>query len=157
MNNSLARPLTAFALFMIPGLVMGQAIDVAGTIGETERTYLSAIRHDFVEHRENVSLLYNLGMHTVQRIDSLFTEQRADTANSELLRGIMVTRQYDRTVLAYRGILNGSYVSDPLLKLLIARHAARFEGYADAKRSSSRQTSWASESSLIVSIRKTDL
>lgn len=56
-------------------------------------------------------------MNIVQRIDSLFTEQRADTANTELVRGIMVTRQYDRIVLAYREILNGSYSSDPVLKL----------------------------------------
>lgn len=134
MNNSTVRSITVCALVMAPALVMGQEIDVAVTIGDTERTYLSAIRHDFVEHRENVSLLYNIGMNIVQRIDSLFTEQRADTANAELLRGIMVTRQYDRTVLAYREILNGRYISDPLLKLLIARHAARFEGYANAKR-----------------------
>jgi hypothetical protein len=130
----MARCSTVCALVMVPALVMGQEIDVAVTMGDNERTYLSAIRHDFAEHRENVSLLYTIGMDIVQRIDSLFAGQRADTANTELLRGIMVTRQYDRTVLAYRDILNGSYISDPALKLLIARHTARFEGYAAAKR-----------------------
>ncbi len=104
------------------------------TIDETEMIYLSAIREDFVNHRENVSLLYDIGMGIVQRIDSLFTGQRADTANTDLVRGIMVTRQYDRTIMAYRDILNGSYISDPQLKLKIARHAAFFKGYADAKR-----------------------
>jgi len=139
MNNSSVRSLIVFALVMTPRPAMGQALDVAVTIGDTERTYLSAIRHDFVQHRENVSLLYNIGVSIVERIDSLFTEQRADTANTELVRDIMITRQYDRTVVAYREILNGTYVSDPLLKLLIARHVARFEGYAESKREWDRQ------------------
>jgi len=103
-------------------------------IDETEMIYLSAIREDFVNHRDNVTLLYDIGMTIVQRIDSLFTGQRADTANTDLVKGIMVTRQYDRTIMAYRDILNGSYISDPQLKLKIARHVARFQGFADAKR-----------------------
>ena len=101
---------------------------------ETERIYLSEICSNFIEYRENISVLYDIGMGIVQRIDSLFTGQRNDIANMELLRGIMVTRQYVRTILAYREILNGSYISDPELKLMIARHAALFEGYAEAKR-----------------------
>jgi hypothetical protein len=115
-------------------MAISQDVTLTGTIDEIEIAYLSAIREDFIRHKENVSLLYNIGMGIVQRIDSLFSEQRADTANTELLRGIMVTRQYDRTILAYRNILNGSYISDPALKLKIARHAALFEGFAEAKR-----------------------
>ncbi len=131
MNKSFISSFTICVLLFVPLLTLAQE---ANTIDETERIYLSEIRSDFVEHRENVSLLYDIGMGIVQRIDSLFTEQRADTANTELLRGIMVTRQYDRTILAYRDILNGSYISDTELKLMIARHAALFEGYTDAKR-----------------------
>ncbi len=106
----------------------------SGNSDQTKKVYLSAIRKDFVNHRDNVTLLYDIGMTIVQRIDSLFTGQRADTANTDLVRGIMVTRQYDQTIMAYRDILNGNYISDPELKLQIARHAALFEGYADAKR-----------------------
>ncbi len=115
---------------------VAHAQEVASTcsVDQTEKVYLSAIREDFVNHSDNVTLIYDIGMTIVQRIDSLFTGQRADTSNTDLLRGIMVTRQYDRTILAYRDILNGSYISDPSLKLQIARHAALFEGYADAKR-----------------------
>jgi len=111
-----------------------QDVTLNGTIDETELVYLSTIREDFIRHKENVFLLYNIGIGIVQRIDSLFTEQRADTANTDLVKGIMVTRQYDRTIMAYRDILNGSYISDPQLKLKIARHVARFKGFADAKR-----------------------
>jgi hypothetical protein len=109
----------------------------AGSISKTidpESIYLQTIRGDFIAHRENITLIHEIGMSIVQRIDSLFTELRADTSNTDLLRGIMVTRQYDRTILAYKNILNGSYVSDPELKLMVARHAALFKGYADAKR-----------------------
>jgi hypothetical protein len=104
------------------------------TKDETEIIYLSAIRDDFISHRENVTLIYDIGMNIVQLIDSLFAGQRADTANTDLVRGIMVTRQYDRTIMAYKDILKGSYISDPQLKLQIAGHAALFQGYADAKR-----------------------
>jgi hypothetical protein len=102
---------------------------------ESERMYLSAIRDDFIDHKENVSLIHSIGMNIVESIDSLFAAQRADTADTELLRGsMMVTRQYDRTILAYKNILNGQYITDPELKLMIARHTALFAGYADAKR-----------------------
>lgn len=57
-----------------------------------------------------------------------------NTASTDLIRGIMVTRGYDRTILAYRDILNGSYISDPKLKLMVARHTTLFEGYVEAKR-----------------------
>ena len=107
---------------------------LTGNSDQSERVYLSTIREDFINHRDNVTLLYDIGMNIVQRIDSLFTGERADTANTDLVNGIMVTRQYNRTILAYKDILNGSYISDPQLKLQIARHTALFKGYADAKR-----------------------
>jgi hypothetical protein len=99
-----------------------------------EQIYLKAIREDFSSHRQNVTQIYEIGMSIVHRIDSLFSGQRADTVNTGLLRGIMVTRPYDRTIMAYRDILNGIYISDSGLKLQIARHIARFENFADAKR-----------------------
>jgi hypothetical protein len=99
-----------------------------------ETIYLQTIRNDFIEHRDNISLVHDIGMSIVQRIDSLFTEQRADIADMDLIRDIMVTRGYDRTILAYRDILNGDYISDPELKLMVARHTALFEGHADVKR-----------------------
>jgi hypothetical protein len=134
-NQYMSAVLLILAISAIPFLTASsQEAAFSGTPGENELVYLSTIREDFVEHRENVSLLYYIGMGIVQRIDSLFAEQRADTANTELLRGIMVTRQYDRTILAYRDILNGSYIADPELKLKIAGHAALFEGFAEAKR-----------------------
>ena len=114
--------------------VHAQQAGTTVTPDEPETIYLQTIHEDFIAHRENISLIYDIGMNIVARIDSLFTEQRADTANTDLIRGIMVTRGYDRTILAYRDILNGDYISDSKLKLMIARHAALFEGYADVKR-----------------------
>lgn len=138
MDNTSSVCLGAFLTLAITGIffpaVHAQDVDTALKPDETERIYLSAIRDDFTAHRKNVSLIYDIGMNIAQRIDSLFTEQRADTANTNLIRGIMVTRGYDRTIMAYRNILNGSYISDPELKLMIARHAALFEGHANVKR-----------------------
>ncbi len=134
MNKSFITSTSLCVLLLVPLLAPAQEVNLNSTIDETQQIYLSAIRQDFVNHRKNVSLLYDIGIGIVQRIDSLFTEQRVDTANTDLVQGIMVTRQYDRTILAYRGILNGNYISDPELKLMIARHTALFEGYADAKR-----------------------
>ena len=130
MNKNLRIYFSAVLIFMIPYVVSAQEVDIS----ETEQIYLQTIRDDFTAHRKNVSLIHDIGMNIVQRIDSLFTEQRADTANTDLIRGIMVTRGYDRTILAYRDILNGDYISDPELKLMIARHTALFEGYANVKR-----------------------
>jgi len=114
--------------------VNGQELGTKFSPDVSEHLYLQTIRDDFNAHRENISLIHEIGMNIVARIDSLFAEQRADTANTDLIRGIMVTRQYDRTIMAYSDILNGSYISDPELKLIIARHTALFEGYANAKR-----------------------
>ena len=130
MNKNLRRYFSAVLILTIPYVVSAQEVDIS----ETEQIYLQTIRDDLIAHRENVSLIYDIGMTIVAKIDSLFTEQRADTANTDLIRGIMVTRGYNRTILAYRDILNGDYISDPELKLMIARHAAFFEGYADVKR-----------------------
>ena len=130
MNKKTIRYFAGFILLVLPQLVLAQEADKSAL----ENTYLQTIHEDFTAHKENVSLIYEIGMNIVARIDSLFAEQRADTANTELIRGIMVTRGYDRTVLAYRNILIGDYISDPELKLMIARHTALFEGYADAKR-----------------------
>ena len=130
MNKKLRRYFSAVLILTIPCVVSAQ---VAGK-STLEKTYLSAIHEDFIEHRENIKLIHDIGMNMVQRIDSLFTEQRADTANTDLIRGIMVTRQYDRSILAYRDILNGRYISDTELKIMIARHTALFEGYAAVKR-----------------------
>ncbi len=115
-------------------MVYSQEADSITKTDKSEKIYLQTIRQDFIDHRENISLIHEIGMNIVARIDSLFAELRADTSNTDLVRGIMVTRQYDRAILAYRDILNGRYVSDPELKMMIARHAALFEEYADAKR-----------------------
>jgi len=130
MNKKLTGYFTCIILLALPQFVSAQEVDIS----ESEHIYLQTIHEDFTTHRENISLIYDIGMNIVARIDSLFTEQRADTANTDLIRGIMVTRGYDRTILAYRDILNGDYISDPELKLMIARHAALSEGYADVKR-----------------------
>lgn len=140
MMEYLKRPLmkctVCVAIFILAsfGHVYGQELRTEFSPGESEHLYLQTIREDFIAHRDNVSLIHDIGMNIVAKIDSLFTGQRADTANTDLVRGIMVTRQYDRTILAYKEILNGSYISDSKLKLTIARHAALFEGYAEAKR-----------------------
>ncbi len=115
-------------------MVYSQEADSITKTDKSEKIYLQTIRQDFIDHRKNISLIHEIGMNIVARIDSLFAELRADTSNTDLVRGIMVTRQYDRAILAYRDILNGRYVSDPELKMMIARHAALFEEYADAKR-----------------------
>jgi hypothetical protein len=135
--NFLISITSGWTLAIIVGLlstIHGQEPGIITKMNETESIYLQTIHEDFIAHRENITLIHEIGMSIVQRIDSLFTEQRADTSDTDLLRGIMVTRQYDRAILAYKNILNGNYVSDPELKLMIARHTALFEGYADAKR-----------------------
>jgi hypothetical protein len=139
-NLKLKRPLMKFtgcvAIFILASFnpVHGQELGTKFSPDVSEHLYLQTIRDDFNAHRENISLIHDIGMNIVARIDSLFAEQRADTANTDLIRGIMVTRQYDRTIMAHSDILNGSYISDPELKLIIARHTALFEGYANAKR-----------------------
>ena len=51
------------------------------------------------------------------------------------MNGIMTTRPYNLSILAYKDILNGNYIKDANLKLKIATHIARFEGLAQSKRS----------------------
>jgi len=75
----------------------------------------------------------------VKRIDFLLDGQRKDVLNKDLVKGIMNTRSYNTTIVAYRDILNGNYISDTELKLHIARHIAYFEGIALSKRMWSQQ------------------
>ncbi len=107
----------------------------AGKINDDEQIYLRQIRNDFIQHKEDVTVIYNIGSGIVKRIDSLFNGLRKDTANSNLINGIMTTRAYNLTILAYKDILNGNYIKDANLKLKIATHIARFEGFVQSKQS----------------------
>lgn len=107
----------------------------AREINDDEQIYLRQIRNDFIQHKEDVTVIYNIGSRIVKRIDSLFNGLRKDTLNSNLINGIMTTRAYNTTILAYKDILNGDYIKDANLKLKIATHIARFEGLVQSKRS----------------------
>lgn len=108
---------------------------VSGSVSNTDETfYLTHIRKDFVKHKEDVTTIYNIASSIVKRIDSLFSDLRKDTSNADLINGIMTTRAYNMTILAYKDILNGNYISNADLKLKIARHVAWFEGVAASKR-----------------------
>lgn len=107
----------------------------AGKINDDEQIYLRQISNDFIQHKEDVTIIYNIGSRIVKRIDSLFNGLRKDTANSTLMNGIMGTKPYNLSILAYKDILNGNYIKDANLKLKIATHIARFEGLAQSKRS----------------------
>ncbi len=69
------------------------------------------------------------------RIDSLLSGLIKEPGNANLAKGIMNTRAYDLSILAYKDILNGNYIQDADLKLKIATHVAKFEGLAQSKRS----------------------
>lgn len=97
--------------------------------------YLNSIKEDFLKHRLDVITIYDINKKIVLNIDSLFTGSRKDTFNTNLTKGIMNTRAYTLTILAYKNILNGDYVEDNELKIKIARHVAQFEGLAMSKRS----------------------
>jgi hypothetical protein len=98
-----------------------------------EAIYLKQLRNDFISHKEDVIAINTINSGIVMRIDSLFNGTRKDTANSNLLRGIMNTRAYNLTILAYKNILNGHYIKNAQVKLNVARHIARFEGIAHSK------------------------
>lgn len=133
--SSFVGIISSFALIItIFSFSSTHAQETPTKVSAEEHVYLYTVRNDFARHRENITLINNIGTLIYQWIDSLFAGQRADTANTQLVRGIMVTRQYDRAILAYKDIINGSYISDPQLKLKIARHTARFEGFANSKR-----------------------
>jgi hypothetical protein len=100
---------------------------------DDEQVYLRQLRNDFIQHKEDVTTIYNINSGIVKRIDSLFDGLRKDTSN--LMNGIMNTRAYNLTILAYKDILSGNYISDAHLKLKVATHVARFEGLAESKRS----------------------
>jgi len=106
----------------------------ASKTNNDEQIYLRQIRNDFVQHKEDVTAIYNINSGIVRRLDSLFNGQRKDTANPNLLSGIMNTRAFNLAITAYRGILNASYIKDAQLKLKIATHVAWFEGVAQSKR-----------------------
>lgn len=100
-----------------------------------EKIYLTQIRSDFLQHKEDAIVLNSIAGRIVKRIDSLFNGMRKDTLNTSLINGIMTTRSYNLTILAYKDILNGTYIRDTHLKLKIARHIAWFEGLVHSKRS----------------------
>jgi len=104
-----------------------------------EAIYLTQLRNDFISHKEDVITINTINSGIVMRIDSLFNGTRRDTTNTNLLRGIMNTRDYNLTILAYKNILNGDYIKNAQLKLNVARHTARFEGIARSKHSWSEQ------------------
>ena len=95
-----------------------------------EAIYLTQLRNDFISHKEDVIAINTINRGIVMRIDSLFNGARKD---SRLLSGIMNTRAYNLTILAYKNILNGNYIKNAQVKLNVARHIARFEGIAHSK------------------------
>jgi hypothetical protein len=99
-----------------------------------EQVYMQQIRNDFIQHKEDITAIYNINSGIVRRLDSLFNGLRKDTANSNLINGIMNTRAFNLSIAAYRGILNADYIKDAQLKLKIATHVAWFEGVAQSKR-----------------------
>lgn len=92
------------------------------------------IRNDFIKHKEDVTTIYTIAGSIVKRIDSLLNGLIKNASNADLIKGIMTTRAYDMTLLAYKDILNGNYISNADVKLKIARHVAWFEGIAASKR-----------------------
>lgn len=100
-----------------------------------ELVYLHHIKSDFLAHREDMVTITTIAENIRKRIDSLLNGERKDSSNADLVKGIMTTRPYQLTILAYKEILNGNYVHDAKLKLAIASHVNRFEGIAQSKRS----------------------
>lgn len=125
---------TIIILFYLTSCTVSEKV-TAGKINDDEQIYLRQIRNDFIQHKEDVTVIYNIGSGIVKRIDSLFNGLRKDTVNSNLINGIMTTRAYNLTILAYKDILNGNYIKDASLKLKIATHIAWFEGLVQSKRS----------------------
>ena len=107
---------------------------VSNNLYKDEQIYLQKIRSDFINHKEDVGTINNINSRIVLLIDSLFNGLRKDTANGQLIRGIMNTRSYNLTVLAYKDILNGNYISNADVKLKVAAHTAWFAGVAQSKR-----------------------
>lgn len=111
----------------------GKSISVSDSKAN-EGYYLTQIRNDFIRHREDVTTIYAIAGSIVKRIDSLINGLIKNASNADLINGIMTTRAYNMTILAYKDILNGNYISNADLKLKIARHVAWFEGIALSKR-----------------------
>jgi hypothetical protein len=130
----LARPhrcLRAAALAAGASLVvMSSSHPLRAQAAPSELMYLQQMRSDFVDHVKDVQTIFTINQGIFARIDSLLNHQTADTADAAFVRGTMNTRAYNLTIDAYRDILSGTYVSDPLVKLRVARHVARFDGLA---------------------------
>jgi len=101
---------------------------------DEERIYLQQVQTDFIQHQEDVNTIFKINSGIVKYIDSIFDGQKKNVADANLLNGIMNTRAYNLTILAYKNILNGNYIRDAELKLKIARYTAWFEGVALSKR-----------------------
>jgi hypothetical protein len=125
-----------FVVFLPTAMVSCHSVkSVSGKAAEAdEKIYLAQIRNDFIQHKEDVATITAIAGTIVKRIDSLFNGLRKDTSNADLVKGIMTTRPYDMTILAYKNILNGNYIRNAELKLKVARHVAWFEGIAESKR-----------------------
>lgn len=104
-------------------------------LNDNEGIYLKRIREDFVKHKEDLTTILAINRKIVARIDSLLNGLIKEPGNANLANGIMNTRPYDLSIVAYKDILNGDYIHDAGLKLKIATHVARFEGLAESKRS----------------------
>jgi len=124
----------AIQLVIILSYVLQLSCTSTGNDKESNTFYLHQIEEDFRQHREDVQTIYNINKNIVLRIDSLFEGTRIDSTNADLVKGIMNTRAYTMTIMAYKDILNGKYLDDHSLKIKIARHVATFEGMAQSKR-----------------------
>jgi len=102
---------------------------------DNEEIYLKRIREDFIKHKEDLTNILTINRSIVARIDSLLNGLIKQPGNTNLAKGIMNTRAYDLSIVAYKDILNGDYINDADLKLEIATHVAKFEGFAESKRS----------------------
>lgn len=107
----------------------------SGNSNNDDNFYIKSIREDFIKHKEDVITINDINSKIVLRIDSLLLGTRKDTCNTDLTKGIMNTRAYTLTIVAYKNILNGNYIKSDELKIKIARHIAQFEGLAMSKRS----------------------
>ena len=101
---------------------------------DNEEIYLKRIREDFIKHKEDLTTILTINRSIVARIDSLLNGLIKEPGNTNLAKGIMNTRSYDLSIVAYKDILNGDYINDADLKLEIATHVAKFEGFAESKR-----------------------
>jgi hypothetical protein len=132
---SLTSISSAILFFISTFVSCSPEISVSQTVSSADEIfYLTQVRNDFIKHKEDVTTIYNIAGGIVKRIDSLINGLIKNASNADLINGIMTTRAYNTTILAYKDILNGNYISDADLKLKIARHVAWFEGIVASKR-----------------------